>query len=221
MFMWLFIVVPLVFNLYFKRLLNTFETIGGIIHVVFFIVSIATLTALARRSTNQWVWHTLVNDISGWTNPGVSFGLGLLTMTVPIVGADGLLHMSMAYRQVPIVKKLTRTGAEVKKVRTRAPFSIVLSTVSNAVMEWAFAVCLLYCIGNIDTVTNSNTGLPLIDVYYLATGSKGAATVFIVAIAIVIFVGLFNTFASVSRLTWAFARDHGLPFSRTFSKVSL
>ena len=86
-------------------------------------------------------------------------------------------------------------------------------------MEWAFAICILYCIGNIDTVTNSNTGLPLIDVYYLATGSKGAATIFIIAIAIVIFVGLFNTFASVSRLTWAFARDHGLPFSRTFAKV--
>jgi len=88
-------------------------------------------------------------------------------------------------------------------------------------MEWAFAICILYCIGDINTVTNSDTGLPLIDVYYLATGSKAAATVFIVAIAVVIFVALFNVFASVSRLTWAFARDHGLPFSRTFAKVSL
>jgi hypothetical protein len=88
-------------------------------------------------------------------------------------------------------------------------------------MEWAFAICILYCIGNINTVTNSDTGLPLIEVYYLATGSKAVATVFIVAIAIVIFVALFNTFASVSRLTWAFARDHGLPFSRTFAQVSL
>jgi amino acid transporter len=86
-------------------------------------------------------------------------------------------------------------------------------------MEWAFAICILYCIGDIDTVTNSDTGLPLIEVYHLATGSKAVATVFIVAIAIVIFVALFNTFASVSRLTWAFARDHGLPFSRTFAKV--
>ena len=96
MFMWLFVVVPLVFNLYFKKLLNTFETIGGIVHVAFFIISIATLPALARHSSNQFVWQTLVNDISGWTNPGVSWGLGLLTMTVPLVGADGLLHMSVA-----------------------------------------------------------------------------------------------------------------------------
>jgi amino acid transporter len=87
-------------------------------------------------------------------------------------------------------------------------------------MEWAFAICILYCISDINTVTNSGTGLPLIEVYYLATGSKATATMFIVAIAIVIFVALFNVFASVSRLTWAFARDHGLPFSRTFAKVS-
>jgi len=101
MLMWLFIIVPLVFNLYFKKLLNTFETIGGITHVVFFIVSIITLTALSRRSTNEFVWQTLVNDLSGWTNSGVAFGLGLLTMTVPLVGADGLLHMSMDLDNVP------------------------------------------------------------------------------------------------------------------------
>lgn len=94
MLMWVFIIAPLVFNLYFRRVLNSFETIGAIIHVVFFIASIITLVALAKRSTNQFVWQTVVNDISGWTNPGVSFGLGLLTMTVPLVGADALLHMS-------------------------------------------------------------------------------------------------------------------------------
>lgn len=119
-----------------------------------------------------------------------------------------------------LVVKLTIIGAEVKKVRTRAPFSIVVSTILNAIMEWAFAILLLYCIGNIDEVTNSNTGLPLIEVYHLATGSKAVAIVFIVAIIIVIFVGLFNAFASVSRLAWAFARDRGLPFSGTFAKVS-
>lgn len=116
--------------------------------------------------------------------------------------------------------KLTRTGAEVKKVRTRAPLSIILSTVSNAIMEWAFAVLILYCVGDINAVTNSDTGLPLIEVYHLATGSKAVATVFTVAIATVLFIGLFNAFASVSRLTWAFSRDHGLPFSATFAKVS-
>jgi amino acid transporter len=115
---------------------------------------------------------------------------------------------------------LTIVGAEVKKVQTRAPYSIILSTVSNAVMQFAFVICLLFTIGDLDTVTSSPTGLPMIEVYYLATKSVAATNIFIVAIFFVVFVAMFNTYASVSRLTWAFACDHGLPFSKTFAKVS-
>lgn len=60
----------------------------------------------------------------------------------------------------------------------------------------------------------------MIEVYYLDTKSVAGTNVLIVAIFIILFVALFNTFASVSRLTWAFALDHGLPFSNTFAKVS-
>lgn len=41
--------------------------------------------------------------------------------------------------------------------------------------------------------------------------------------AMIIYLGmmaLFSTLTSVSRLTWAFANDNGLPFSRVFSKVN-
>ena len=111
-------------------------------------------------------------------------------------------------------------GAEVKRVRTRAPYSIILSTVSNAIMQFAFVICLMFTIGDINKVTNTNTGLPMIEVYYLATNSVAATNIFIVPIFLIIFVAIFNNFASASRLTWAFARDHGLPFSTTFAKVS-
>lgn len=60
----------------------------------------------------------------------------------------------------------------------------------------------------------------MIEVYYLATKSVAATNIFIVAIFLIVLVAVFNTFASVSRLTWAFARDNGLPFSSTFSQVS-
>ena len=115
--------------------------------------------------------------------------------------------------------KLTSIGAEVKRVRSRAPYSIIFSTVASAIMQWAFLICLLFTIGDVEAVTNTPTGLPIIEVYYLATNSVAATNVFVTAIAIVICVSLFNTFASVSRLTWAFARDRGLPFSDVFSKV--
>jgi choline transport protein len=87
-------------------------------------------------------------------------------------------------------------------------------------MQFAFGICLTYTIGDVNAVTSTNTGLPMIEVYHQATKSAGATVVFIVAIALVLLVTLFNTFASTSRLTWAFARDKGLPFSHFFSRVS-
>src|SRR6266536_519285 len=52
-----------------------------------------------------------------------------------------------------------------------------------------------------------------------ATGSVKGATLMEAAIVIIAFLATFATFASVSRLTWAFARDGGLPFCRFFAHV--
>lgn len=60
----------------------------------------------------------------------------------------------------------------------------------------------------------------MIEVYHQATKSVPGTNIFMIAILLVILVSLFNAFASVSRLTWAFAGNHGLPFSAVFAKVS-
>jgi choline transport protein len=97
---------------------------------------------------------------------------------------------------------------------------MIIATISNAIMLFAFVLTLLFTIGDVDRVTNTPTGVPLIEVYYQATGSK-AATTFLTLMPIIIFLfALFNVFASVSRLIWAFSKDKGLPFSAFFSKVS-
>jgi len=86
MIMWGLILVAVLFNLYFRKLLNGFETVGGILHVVMFLVVIITLTVTAQRSTVDFVFKTLVTGVSGWTNPGISFGIGLLTVVFPVTG---------------------------------------------------------------------------------------------------------------------------------------
>lgn len=88
-------------------------------------------------------------------------------------------------------------------------------------MMFGFIICLLFTIGDINLVANTPTGLPLIEVYYQATNSKAATNLLVALPAIIVFFALFNSFASVSRLVWQFARDNGLPFSKTFSYVCL
>jgi choline transport protein len=71
--------------------------------------------------------------------------------------------------------------------------------------------------GPLDDIVS--TPLPILWVIYGITGSKTAANVLISLLAIIIFLALFNIFASVSRLIWVFAQDNGLPFSKFFSYV--
>lgn len=75
----------------------------------------------------------------------------------------------------------------------------------------------MFCIGDIDKVTKSPTALPIIEVYWEATKSRHGTNVLVTMMAFILFISLFNIFASVSRLTWSFAKDHGLPFSSAFS----
>jgi len=86
-------------------------------------------------------------------------------------------------------------------------------------MLFAFVILLLFTIGDVDTVSNTPTGIPLIEVFYEATNSKPATTFLVIMPAIVLFFSTCNAFASVSRLIWTFAKDKGLPFSRQLSYV--
>jgi choline transport protein len=131
--------------------------------------------------------------------------------------------MSMIHRRKISTERLTliNLGDEVKNVETRVPYSIVSTVISNATLLFAFVICLLYSIGDIETVLGDTTGLPIIQVYYQATKSKAWTNVLVVMLGLMMFFCLCNTLASVSRLTWAFARSRGLPFSDFFTVVSI
>lgn len=81
-----------------------------------------------------------------------------------------------------------------------------------------FATVLLFYLGPSGDVVS--TPLPILWVLYGAIGSKTAANTLVALMALIIFFAAFKVFASVSRLIWVFAKDNGLPFSKTFAHVS-
>ena len=84
-----------------------------------------------------------------------------------------------------------------------------------------FMIFLMYTLGDLEKVSSSPTGLPIIETFYQATKNKHATNILVVMMAFVVWVSTFNIFASVSRLIWSFATDKGLPFSTTFAKVRI
>jgi amino acid transporter len=55
---------------------------------------------------------------------------------------------------------------ETKKPRKLVPKAMFYSTLSNSIMQIAFAITLMFCIGNEEAVSNST--LPIIEVFYSA-----------------------------------------------------
>jgi choline transport protein len=101
------------------------------------------------------------------------------------------------------------------------PYAMLSTIAINGVMGFGILLALLFCIGDVESVLETATGYPVIQIFYNTTGSLPAAnamTSAIVAMAIFATVGLL---ATASRTTWAFARDKGLPFSSYFSEVRL
>jgi amino acid transporter len=115
---------------------------------------------------------------------------------------------------------------EVKNAELRIPQSMVLSVLFNGAQTFILVIVLLLCIGDPVAALNSPTGYPVIEILRQATGSNtGAtgsntgATALMVMLSWNGLVALFSSLASVSRLTWAFARDRGLPFPDFFGRV--
>lgn len=88
------LIIPFVANLWFRKFLNSIEMAGGVLHLVLFVVFIAVLVACGKKNSGEFVFGTLIDDVSGWENAGVSWGLGLLTVTFSVTGFDSVIHMS-------------------------------------------------------------------------------------------------------------------------------
>ena len=98
---------------------------------------------------------------------------------------------------------------------------MVFSVLLNGIFQVAFVILLLFTLGDPETALTTPTGYPIIQILFGATKSYAGTTVLLVMLFWNGIVAMFSSLASVSRLTWAFARDKGLPFSGFFGYVSI
>lgn len=92
--MWAVAIIPIIINIFARRVLGAIEVAAGIMHVVFLPVTIAVLVILAPRNPDLFVWDTFVGGLSGWKDSGVSFSVGLLGVITPLAGTS-LRHQNV------------------------------------------------------------------------------------------------------------------------------
>jgi len=98
---------------------------------------------------------------------------------------------------------------EVRKAKNAVPRSMILTIAINGVMAFAFILVLLYCLGDPNLVLDAS--MPILNICYNATGSWPATNALVSGLIIVTYCVVAASVASVSRITWAWARDGALP----------
>lgn len=168
----------------------------------FFVCVITILSTNHEKQSASFVFGEFQN-FTGFSAPYGAI-VGLLQSAFGMCCYDAPSHMQ----------------EELVNARKQAPRAIIMSVYIGAVTGFVFLISLSFCMGDLESTAGTSTGVPVIEIFYHSTGSIAGASALASLISVIALVCANSLMAEGSRAVYAFARDHGLPFSRTFSKVS-
>jgi choline transport protein len=199
---YLVLILAAAVNVWGRHLLNKMGKIMITFNLVSFVIVIVVILAKDHdKATAAFVFKEFNNN-TGFGNSYASL-LGILQAAFGMTGYDATAHMT----------------EEMKNARHDAPKAIIWSVWIGTFTGFAFLIAAMFCIRNLTAIETTATGVPLIAIFYEATGSVRGAIGLTTLITIIALVSLCFLMAQSSRVVFSFARDHGLPFSGTISKV--
>jgi choline transport protein len=172
---------------------------------LFFIISLAMLISVGTKDNlsfqpASFVFGKWINQ-TGWPD-GVTWFMGLVQAAYGLTAFDAAIHLV----------------EEIPSPRKNIPRVIWLSVVIGAITGFIFMVVCLFCIVDMDIVTNPSTGLAFMDLLKQTVGLQGGTVLLTLFIVNGIGQGI-GIVTTASRLTWGFARDGGIPWSTYFAHV--
>ncbi|DAA76700.1 TPA_exp: putative Amino acid permease family protein [Trichophyton benhamiae CBS 112371] len=181
------------------RLLPKIATVTLYTSLISFITILITVPAKApTHQSAKFVFATFINS-TGWKQDGIAYLVGLINTNWVFACLDAATHMA----------------EEVAAPERSIPIAIMGTVAIGFVTAWFYVISMFFSLNDFNTVVKSPTGVPILELYFQALGSKAGA---IVLESLVLATGIGCQIAShtwQSRLCWSFARDRGLPFHTT------
>ncbi|KAI8959859.1 amino acid transporter [Daldinia sp. FL1419] len=165
------------------------------------IISIVLLTT-SDKNDARYVFAEFQNE-TGWSD-GMAWILGLLQSALSLIGFDAALHMT----------------EEMPRPAVDAPRAIIYAVIVGGVTGVAFILVILFCITDPDTVLSTPTNMPISELILQATGSRAAATILTLMLAVCFINGTNGCVTSSSRLLYAMARDKGIVYHNYFAHIT-
>lgn len=80
-------------------------------------------------------------------------------------------------------------------------------------------ITVLFCLGDVESVVETKTGFPFLQIFLNSVKSRGGAVGMSVVVLILTWACSTGITTTASRMTWSFARDKGTPFSHFIGRV--
>ncbi|KAF2009093.1 amino acid permease [Aaosphaeria arxii CBS 175.79] len=166
---------------------------------------VISITVLACASPNyasaEYVFAEFLNE-TGWPD-GIAWLLGLLQGGLGLTGFDACAHM---------IEEIPNASIEGPKIMI---YCVCIGTFTGFIF---LMVMLFVSGGDAEKIISSPAG-PLLQILVNATSSRAGAVCLLIFPLICLLFATTSIMTTSSRMTYAFARDRGLPFSRYFAKV--
>lgn len=146
---WAVVLICIFVNVILPGLLPRFEVFIIVFHISGFIAIVAVLWHFSPHGSNHFVWATSLNE-GGWPTQGLSYCVGFLGNVATFVGADASVHLA----------------EEVENAARNIPRAIICSMCLNGAVGFIMMISLLYCLGDVDSVLETATGYPFLQIFY-------------------------------------------------------
>ncbi|KAK2808798.1 hypothetical protein FQN50_004471 [Emmonsiellopsis sp. PD_5] len=114
----------------------------------------------------------------------------------------------------------THIAEEIKDASRIVPWCMVSTALLNGSLGFIMLLTFLFTMGDLEAVLSPATGFSFITAFMNATGSKAATTGLACILLVLEVCSAISVLATVSRQSFAFARDNALPFSPFFARVN-
>ncbi|EUC44350.1 hypothetical protein COCMIDRAFT_27322 [Bipolaris oryzae ATCC 44560] len=203
--LWALLLLCVFINVFISGALPTIEVLVLIVHILGFFGILIPLVYLTPAHNSAKDIFSKFHNEGAWSTHILAFFVGLQGNALAFVGTDSVVHMS----------------EEVKNASTEVPRSMLLSLAINGTLALGMLFAVLFSADDIPRLLQDQDTqtAPFLRIFHHAVGSKAGATVMVSIIVLLEFCSAMGCLAAASRMTWSFARDRGLPFSRALSMI--
>ncbi|KAL4983741.1 amino acid/polyamine transporter I [Aspergillus falconensis] len=173
------------------------------LQIGWFVVLVTVVACAPTHQSREFVFRTWINN-TGWNNNVICFITGLVNPLYSLGGLDGITHIT----------------EEMPNPSRNAPLAIGITLTIAFTTGLSYLIALMFSVQDFAALSDTNSGLPLTELFRQVTQSVGGAF----GLTFILFIALgpcvVSSQLSSSRVLWAFARDRAMPFSDTWARVS-